>query len=288
MRSLLCKDERLALQGKEAGPHHYKKAPTPSQKDNIEYIDKFNNEGNRTFKLGVNKFADLTTEEFLASYTGYKISNQPSSLNATRFRERGAVTNVKDQGSCGSCWAFSAVAAIEGASQIKTGNLISLSEQQLVDCSNELDGNGGCQGERNGGIAIEENYPYRESDGTCDQQKASIIGTKIISLVGVTHNNEAAILQAVASQPVSIAILASHDFQFYESGVLTGECESTSFSHAVTVIGYGTSDDGIKYWLMKNSWGADWGEDGYIRIQRDSGAPEGLCGLAKLPSYVAV
>ena len=142
--------------------------------------------------------------------------------------------------------------------------------------------------ERNGGIAIEENYPYRESDGTCDQQKASIIGTKIISLVGVTHNNEAAILQAVASQPVSIAILASHDFQFYESGVLTGECESTSFSHAVTAIGYGTSDDGIKYWLMKNSWGADWGEDGYIRIQRDSGAPEGLCGLAKLPSYVAV
>ncbi|XP_075665574.1 senescence-specific cysteine protease SAG12-like [Castanea sativa] len=279
-------------------------------KDNLEYIDKFNNGGNRTFKLGVNKFSDLTSEEFLAYYTGFKISTQPSSLNATRFRyealteelpgtmdwrERGAVTDVKNQGTCGACWAFSATAAIEGAIQIKTGNLISLSEQQLVDCSKN--GNVGCGGGnmnnafryilQNNGIATEETYPYQEADGTCDQQEASTISAQITEILSISPGDEAQLLQAVATQPVSIGISSSPDFQHYESGVFTGQC-GTDLNHAVTAVGYGTSDDGIKYWLMKNQWGPDWGEGGYMRIQRDSGVGGGLCGLSSMASYPTV
>ncbi|KAK4546986.1 hypothetical protein RGQ29_032847 [Quercus rubra] len=201
-------------------------------KDNVEYIDKVNNQGNRTYKLSVNEFADSTNEEFVAAHTGY---NSGSS--------RGNLPN-------------------------QNRHLISLSEQQLVDCA--VEGNRGCNGGavdyaftyiiQNQGLASEASYPYEAMDGTCDQAKISINAASISAFEDLPSNDELALLQAVASQPVSISLN-------------TGQC-GTDLNHGVLVIGYGTSEYGTKYWLIKNSWGTNWGENGYMRIQRDSGAPE--------------
>ncbi|XP_031257871.1 senescence-specific cysteine protease SAG12-like [Pistacia vera] len=279
-------------------------------KNNLEYIENFNNDVDRGYKLAINKFADLTNEEFRGLYTGYKrktskavttskdtsfthvnLTAVPASLD---WRKKGAVNPVKDQGRCGCCWAFSAVAAVEGITQIKTGKLISLSEQELVDCDTKS-GNQGCEGglmdtafefiKSNGGLTTEADYPYEEIDGNCKTKKVATRAAKITGYKDVPANNEKALLQAVANQPVSVAIEGSgYSFQFYSSGVFTGDCD-TYLNHAVTAIGYGTGTSGTKYWLIKNSWGTDWGESGYMRIQRDVSAREGLCGIAKKASY---
>lgn len=183
---------------------------------------------------------------------------------------------------------------MEGITKLTTGELISLSEQELVDCDVEGEDQG-CEGGlmddafgfiiSKGGLTTESNYPYRAMDGNCDAKKSASIAASIRGYEDVPANNEAALLTAVSQQPVSVAIDGGdYPFQLYSGGVFTGDC-GTELDHAVTAIGYGTTSDGTKYWLLKNSWGTTWGENGYMRIERDVAAKEGTCGLAMEPSY---
>lgn len=183
---------------------------------------------------------------------------------------------------------------MEGINKLSTGNLISLSEQELVDCD-VRGGDQGCQGGlmdgaykfiiENDGLTTEANYPYRGDDGVCDLNRASDPAATITGYADVPGNSEWALHLAVANQPVSVAIDASgYSFQFYSGGVFSGSC-GTNLNHGVTAVGYGADNNGTKYWLVKNSWGTDWGEDGYIRMERDTYAVEGLCGIAMKASY---
>ncbi|MQL90653.1 hypothetical protein Taro_023247, partial [Colocasia esculenta] len=194
--------------------------------------------------------------------------------------------------SAGDCWAFSATGAIEGINKIVTGTLVSLSEQELCDCDKTY--NTGCNGGlmdyafkwviENHGIDTEDDYPYQAAEKPCLKNKLS---RRVVSIDGYTDvpaNNEQLLLQAVAKQPVSVGICGSErQFQLYSKGIFSGPC-STSLDHAVLIVGYG-SENGVDYWIVKNSWGQRWGINGYMHMLRNSGDSHGVCGINMMPSF---
>ena len=275
---------------------------------NLRNIILHNLDHTQNFTMGINQFTDLTPQEFKDKYVGglktavgsygcktfsSSASGAPSSID---WRQKGAVTSVKDQGQCGSCWTFSSTGAVEGAWAIATGKLIDLSEQELVDCATGVAyGSHGCSGgEMEGafkfiiqnGQCSASSYPYTAKDGSC--QKCSAVA-HISSCSDVKPNDQISLKAAVSQQPVSVAISAdTRLFQSYSGGVITSTSCYTSLDHGVLVVGYGT-ENGQDYWLVKNSWSSSWGDKGYVKIARSSSTNDpGVCGIAMDPSFPSV
>jgi C1A family cysteine protease len=270
------------------------------------------NDQDLSYKLKMNQFGDWTHDEYL-SILGLKRNRNPKSpiINLPKlgvndghdealpssvdWTTQGVVTPVKNQGNCGSCWAFSTTGSMECDYAIAEGTLTSLSEQQLVDCSTL---NYGCNGgwyerawnyaRNDGGLCTESSYPYKATDGTC---KSSTCGTKYNDptssvYTSVTKDSDTALATAVAAGCVSVSIEADQfAFQYYSSGVLTGNCGCNT-DHAVLVVGYGT-ESGTEYWKVKNSWGTSWGEQGYVLICRNcnKNGSSGECCINSDPAY---
>jgi len=276
---------------------------------NLELIYAHNmlaDQGFKSYRMAVNNFTDMSNYEFRRFYNGLRMPEVRVSHNTfyrtgvqlpatVDWRTKGVVTPVKNQEQCGSCWAFSAVASIEGQHALKTKTLVSLSEQNLVDCST-AEGNFGCGGglmdyafkyvEDAKGIDTEASYPYEAIDDSC-KFKSSNVGATIKSYTDVQAGSEAALQEAVANiGPISVAIDASQtSFQFYSSGVYDEpNCSSQQLDHGVTAVGYGTQS-GKDYWLVKNSWGTSWGTAGYILMSRNK---NNQCGIATMSSYPTV
>ncbi|XP_045616611.1 digestive cysteine proteinase 1 [Procambarus clarkii] len=277
---------------------------------NLQYVKEHNEKfekGESTFNLAMNQFGDMTNEEFNAVMKGYKSGSHAEPHNefvikeglpmaaTVDWRNSGAVTGVKDQGQCGSCWSFSATGSLEAQHYFKTGYLISLSEQQLVDCADGIYFNQGCNGGwvnqafkyiYNYGSQTEASYPYQAIDNVC-RYNSNYVAATLNDYVDIPQGSELALQQATYSVgPISVAIDASnYSFQLYYSGVYYEPyCSSSNLDHAVLVVGYG-SENGQDYWLVKNSWGYSWGINGYIKMARNS---NNHCGIATEASYPLV
>lgn len=283
-------------------------------RDNLKYIieKSLNRKSRMEHVVGLNKFADMSNEEFREVYMS-KVKKPLSKKNTSErsreerkevigtcetpssldWRKYGIVTGVKDQGQCGSCWSFSVTGAIEGLNALVTGDLISLSEQELVSCDLSNDG---CYGGymdyafewviSNGGIDTESDYPYTGVDDTCKISKEK---AKAVTIDGYTDiaEEESALLCAVVKQPLSVGIHgSSKDFQLYTGGIYDGECsdDPNDIDHAALIVGYGSQGDD-DYWIVKNSWGTSWGIEGYIYIRRNTNLKYGVCAINAMASY---
>lgn len=287
--------------------------------DNHIFIEK-SNSLNRSFQLGHNQFSGLNQTEYVQWVRGglgnvinvlgvnpvisapSEYQSLPASIDWTT---KGAVTPVKDQGQCGSCWSFSTTGALEGAYAIKNSILVSFSEQQLVDC--DTLGNGGrdhgCNGglmdnafswiSKNNGLCAEADYPYvsgaTKTAGTCDKSCKNVAGSDVAKFVDVESSSDLAFTTALSLNPVSVAIEADQrEFQLYKSGIFTGVC-GINLDHGVLAVGYG-SENGVEYYKVKNSWSTTWGDNGYIRLAKGSSynGGQGQCGILLEASYPVI
>jgi xylem cysteine proteinase len=294
-------------------------------KTNYEYVLE-QNALNLGYELGMNDYADMSAEEFSALHLGLNVDldavhkrannnnntkkktnivNNKTKSNTTNdtdssglpksvdWRKKSAVTSVKNQGKCGGCWAFSASGALEGLHAIKNEKLVSLSEQQMIDCASSY-GNQGCNGglmtnaftySSENGVQAESNYKYTASEGTCRQNPRKV-AFRNTGHEEVNANDFEDLKAAVAKQPVSVGLEASSmTVQLFKGGVITSGC-STNLDHGVLIVGYDTAPNGQEYWIVKNSWGAKWGLGGYMHIamgSQNKGA--GVCGINMMASY---
>ncbi|KAF2881086.1 hypothetical protein ILUMI_25088 [Ignelater luminosus] len=308
---------------------HHKQYKSPSEEefrmkvfmDNMHKIQLHNQKyemGFANYMLKMNQFGDMLNHEFIHIMNGFNKTKYPGNNILPRtnkndgitfmppanvklpesvdWREKGAVTPVKNQGNCGSCWSFSATGSLEGQHFRKTGKLISLSEQNLIDCSTDY-GNNGCAGglmdysfryiKDNHGLDTETSYPYEAIDDKCRYNPKNS-GATDRGYTDIKAGDEEQLKAAVATVgPISVAIDAGHDsFQFYSEGVYDEpQCNSLALDHGVLAVGYGTTEDGVDYWLVKNSWGTTWGDKGYILMSRNK---DNQCGIATQASFPIV
>jgi C1A family cysteine protease len=300
-------------------------------KANVELINAHNKlyeAGEETFHMAVNQFADMTSAEFAKMMNGYRADLRDTNLKtgaglsagskcthrnitavpeSVDWRGKGAVTEVKNQGQCGSCWAFSTTGAVEGAWQVSGKPLISLAEEELVQCDKGKDE--GCNGGimenayewimKNGGITTEELYPYSSGTGVtgvCQMKKTTVKKAHISDYCDLIHDDEKDLEKALVQQPVAVAIEADQtSFQFYHGGVLSAKKCGVKLDHGVLAVGYGVdAKTKMKYWIVKNSWGGMWGDKGYIMMEKmpkgkkGKKQPHSACGIAKAASYPVV
>jgi C1A family cysteine protease len=288
-------------------------------KSNYDFVVQ-QNSNNLGFRLEMNDFADMTNEEFGALHLGFMPELQKAAENTTTdstdsgllgsdltanllalpkkwdWRKEGIVSPVKNQGSCGGCWAFSATGALEGLYAIKNNNLVEFSEQQMIDCSADY-GNQGCDGglmtlafqyTRRIGAQPSSDYGYTAKVEKCKHDSSKAL-FRISGHRDVPANNSLALKAAVARQPVAVGIEASGlAVQLFKSGVIAKDC-STALDHAVLIVGYDTDASGQDYWIVKNSWGAKWGQKGYMNIARGShNKGAGVCGINMMATYPVV
>jgi C1A family cysteine protease len=281
---------------------------------NLININIHNLDDTQNFTMGINQFTDLSPQEFKDQYVGglkshvesygcktFSSSSSSGSPSFVDWRNKGVVNPVRDQGQCGSCWAFATTANAESVWAVATGDLLDLSEEFLVDCASGVGYfNLGCNGGEpdsafkymiNNGQCTESSYPYEagttKTAGTC--KKCTAAPVRFSGCNDVVSKDQVSLMVAVSKQPVVIAIEAdTRYFQSYSGGILDSPNCGTTLDHAVEIVGYGT-DNGVDYWNVRNSWGPSWGENGYVRIKKTSSTNDiGICGVAAEPSFLVV